>query len=111
MTRRSAAASVGLHACLLCIGPAPAAVAGGADEKARSAACGGVRLEFEAPALGRFDANDDRAISEQDAHGCETLPVVFEGLDLDADGVLSRIEYAAFPYVWRRRQRVFTDPD
>ncbi|MEE4381883.1 MAG: hypothetical protein V2J02_07795 [Pseudomonadales bacterium] len=110
MIRLSATARVGLPAWLLCIGPTLAAPTG-ADDEAVAAVCSGTRLEFEAPALGRFDANGDRAISEQEAEGCEGLAVVFERLDLDADGVLSRVEYAAFADVWRRRQRVFTDPD
>jgi len=87
MLRYSAAARAGLPAWCLCIGPALA------------------------PALGRFDANGDRAISEQEAEGCEGLSVVFERLDLDAYGFLSRAEYAAFADVWRRLQHVFTDPD
>lgn len=111
MPRFTLTCSGTLPALLLCAASPFVSAAPDANDEALAALCSGERLAFEAPPLARFDGNGDHAISERETARCESLAVVFERLDLDGNGVLSPVEYATFPDVWRRRQRAFTDPD
>lgn len=71
--------------------------------------CSGARLPLESPAFERFDLNGDDRLSAEETAECAALEAVHSRLDLDADGVLTRMEYRSFADVWRRRARTFGD--
>ena len=65
--------------------------------------CSGERITFPLPPIERFDEDDDRLISRDEAASCSTLAQMFSRLDLDASGRLTATEYDGFPELWRRR--------
>lgn len=71
--------------------------------------CSGDLVTFALPAFGAFDANGDGRIDEREADGCESLETLFERLDVDASGALTRVEYRGYADLWRRRARAFGD--
>lgn len=72
---------------------------------------GDVALHFSLPSFETFDANDDGALDEREVAECNSLSMLFSRLDLDANDVLTPVEYQAFPALWRRRQRTFDDAE
>lgn len=104
MTRRGGILGAGL-ASLLAMLPGPAASQ--EAEAYLGKICAGELLTFPLPPMSLLDPDEDRLISATEAAKCESLDLLFSRLDLDADGMLTVVEYAGFAALWQRRKRTF----
>lgn len=104
ITRRVGILGAGLASLLAMLaGPASSQEAEAYLEKI----CAGELLVFPLPPMSLLDVDEDRSISTTEAAGCESLDLLFSRLDLDADGMLTVLEYAGFAELWQRRKRAF----
>ncbi|MBN1240122.1 MAG: hypothetical protein JXB36_16580 [Gammaproteobacteria bacterium] len=62
-------------------------------------------ITFSLPPIAAFDVDGDGLLEEAEASGCDTLQVLFDRLDLDANGYLTRVEYRGFAALWEQRSR------
>lgn len=69
--------------------------------------CSGTLETFQEPPFEFFDQDRDEHIQMSESQGCRSLHSLFAELDVNDDERLSRIEYAAFAFIWAERARAF----